>query len=142
MTTKTYYTLHQVFQDAIFGLVDLITFFVAADIEECPNNTQLRCLSEQIKPKWKDVARCLRPHPFQYYDIDDIEYEYKLSLSDQSAVMLERWRKKHGNRATIRLLCETLLDAECRLHAEEVFGEGMVERVVREYAPNENGYLH
>ena len=116
-----------------------MTFVVAADIEECLNNTQLQCLSEKIKSKWKDVARCLRPCPFQYYDIDGIEYGYERSLSDQSAVMLERWRKKHGKKATIRLLCETLLDAECRLHAEEVFGEEMVERVVREYTPNEDG---
>ena len=116
-----------------------MTFVVAADIEECPNNTQLRCLSEQIKPKWKDVARCLRPHSFQCYDIDGIEYEYERSLSDQSAVMLERWKKKHGRKATIRLLCETLLDAECRRHAEEVFGEEMVERVFREHTPNKDG---
>ena len=119
-----------------------MTFAVAAAIEECPNNTQIRCLSEQIKSKWKDVARCLRPYPFQYYDIDGIEYEYDRSLCDQSAVMLERWRKNHGRKATIRLLCETLLDAECRLHAEEVFGEEMVERVVREYSANEDGSLH
>ena len=122
-----------------FVLLILMTFVVAADIEECPSNVQLRHLSRRIKAKWKDVARCLRPPSFQSYDIDDIEYEYLRSLSDQSAVMLERWCKEHGRQATIRHLCETLLDAECRLHAEEVFGEKVVERVAREYRPNEDG---
>ena len=120
-------------------LVDLMTFVIAADIDECPSNDQLRHLSRRIKPKWKDVARCLRPPSFQSYDIDDIEYEYRHSLSDQSAVMLERWRKEHGRQASIRLLCETLLNAECRLHAEEIFGEEVVERVGREYRSNEDG---
>ena len=122
-----------------FVLLFLMTFVVAADIDKCPNNVQLIHLSRRIKAKWKDVARCLRPPSFQCCDIDDIEHEYLRSLPDQSAVMLERWRKEHGRQATIRMLCETLLDTECRLHAEEVFGEKVVDRVAREYKPNEDG---
>ena len=112
---------------------------VLLDSDRCPSNAQLRHLSRRIEPQWRDVARCLRPPSFQSNDIACIVHDYSHSLTDQSAVMLERWRKEHGKRATIRLLCESLLDAKCRLHAEEVFGEEVVERVAREYTLNENG---
>ena len=125
----------------VYGLciVDLRTFNFAADIDKCPSNDQLRHLARRIRPKWKDVARCLRPPSYQSCDIKDIEYQYRDNLYDQSKVMLERWRKEHGRQATTKLLCESLMDAGYRRHAEEVFGKVVVERVAREYSPNENG---
>ena len=99
-------------------------------------------MSERIVQKWKIVARYLRPHSLQSCDIARIEHTYSHNLTDQSAVLLESWRKTHGKLATIRLLCESLLDAGCRLHAEDVFGEDLVERVALELKPSENGRIN
>lgn len=94
-----------------------------------PTNHEMRQLSKLIALQWKDVARCFRPHLFESHDIANIECEHPRSLTDQSAVMLERWRRRDGKESTVRRLCESLLDAECRLPAEEVFGEELVDRV-------------
>ena len=121
------------------NILDLMILDIHLDCDKCPSIAQLRHLSRRIEPQWKDVARCLRPTSFQSNDIACIVHDYAHRLTDQSGIMLERWLKEHGKRATIRLLCESLLDAKCRLHGEEVFGEEVVERVAREYSPNENG---
>lgn len=95
-----------------------------------PTDGELRQLSGLIESHWKDVARCLRPHPFETRRIATIECESPGRLMDQSATMLEQWRNTHGEEATVRLLCQSLLDADCRMPLEKVFGEKLVDRVV------------
>lgn len=79
------------------------------------------------------MARCLLPLPFESHHIANIECEYARSLSEQSVVMLEAWGKRYGTNANVRLLCRSLLKAECRLQAEEVLGLSLVRHLADDF---------
>ena len=100
-----------------------------SDWRRPPTIDELSQLSRLIAPQWKEIASSCRPYPIESHHIADIEFQYPRDLSGQSVEFLESWLKQHGRKATVGVLCESLMTANCRLPAEEVFGEELVAKV-------------
>ena len=90
--------------------------------------TQEQCndLGKLILPNWQDVARKLL---FSMQDIKGIEAKYAQNLCDQSIEMLHRWLNRNGSKATVFILCKTLISSDARNHAESVFGGTLVQSI-------------
>ena len=90
--------------------------------------TEKQCnnLGELISLNWQDVARKLS---FSMQDIKGIEAKYAPNLCEQSIEMLHRWLNRNGSKATVFILCKTLISSDARNHAESVFGSTFVESV-------------
>ena len=90
---------------------------------------QFQLLSVEIAPKWRNVAHCLKPEPMHGQKLDDIAIQHPDNLQEQAICMLEAWRDKYGHTASIKTLCEVLINADYRATAEKVFGRTIVEQV-------------
>ena len=98
-------------------------------VDQVVSDHQLQLLSVEIASMWRNVARCLKPEPMHGQILDDIAIQYSHSLQEQTIVMLDMWRDKYGSIASIKTLCEVLINADKRIAAEKVFGGKAVQQV-------------
>ncbi|XP_062504700.1 uncharacterized protein LOC134181438 isoform X2 [Corticium candelabrum] len=105
------------------------TTVVLDEVDQVVSDHQLQLLSVEIASMWRNVARCLKPEPMHGQILDDIAIQYSHSLQEQTIVMLDMWRDKYGSIASIKTLCEVLINADKRIAAEKVFGGKAVQQV-------------
>ena len=95
-----------------------------------PSVCQINDLASEIGYRWKDVARQLKPMPFDRKDIEGFEGKCSRDLQDQAQCMLDAWLQKYGSEATVGALCEALYRAGLRMVAEKIFTKSVVDQCV------------
>lgn len=61
-----------------------------SDLSCQPNHEEVKCLTEHVSHRWKEVARCLLPQPLPERILANIEQQHG-RLSDRFIVVLEEW---------------------------------------------------
>ena len=93
--------------------------YVLADWKRMPTDEEVANVACNVGLKWKKVARQLK---FRRAQIEEIECQHSMRLSEQAQAMLETWIDEHGEKATVGRLYKALIQAKCRRRAEKVFG--------------------
>lgn len=93
------------------------------------SRNELHSLSFVIAPKWRQVASRLKPQAMDLRVVDDIASQCSHDLQGQAIRMLQMWSDKYGGSASVNVMCEVLVNADCRAEAEEVFGPNTVQQV-------------
>ena len=79
-----------------------------------------------IAGDWRRIAYFLGPQPLAHYEIANIEKRER-NPEEQAVQMLVNWRNKHSTKATVKRLCQALINAGLKEVATHTFGHLMVQ---------------
>ena len=106
----------------------LLNFVVDCTYDEEATAKEVRCLAKSIETCWEEFAVELDEDLFTFSATKAIAREDD-RLFMQARTMLDKWSNHHAGKAYRRLLIQALIKVDQRKVANDVFGEGHVERV-------------
>lgn len=92
----------------------MVVVFCVAGARRVLNSKDIEILSSKIGTKWTKVGQSIGVDPGI---LENIALEYPGNQRDMTRKMLQQWKAKYGNRATINYVIDALRSDKIRLYS-------------------------
>ena len=108
----------------------MLNFVVDCTYDFVVTAQEVRRLTRSIENCWEEFASELDADLFTVSKVEEIARQ-RDGLFMQARTMLETWKDHHATKAYRRFLIQALIEMDRRKEANDVFGEGVVKRVLK-----------